>query len=381
MESSNFPKSIKLPETLEVFRNLKNAKRFAIDIGISLTKIAYWSTISHRRALYDEGSNLAKDDSKMVYEISEGARLHFIKFETKYIENCLDFISQNLVGAPSTMFGKSIKATGGGIYKYSDLLQSKLGLTVDKENEISCLIKGCNFLLKNMADESFVFQRHENPEYKFQNADPDIFPYLLVNIGSGVSIMKVESEDKYERIGGTATGGATFWGLGTLLTKAKGFDELLELAEKGDHRKVDVLIRDLTGRDYLDLPDDLIAASFGKAALGQNGGDNGPKFSECDIARSLLFTISNDIGQIACLYALMHGLKKVYFGGYFLRGHPLSMHTVSFAINYWSRGAVQPLFLRHEGYLCAIGAFLKGAEECGNSNFKLNIVFIVSIDF
>jgi pantothenate kinase len=32
---------------------------------------------------------------------------------------------------------------------------------------------------------------------------------------------------------------------------------------------------------------------------------------EADVARSLLFTISNDIGQIACLYAMMHGLKKV----------------------------------------------------------------------
>jgi len=62
---------------------------------------------------------------------------------------------------------------------------------VDKEDEMSCLIKGCNFLLKNISDEAFVYQRHGNPEYKFQTADPNIFPYLLVNIGSGVSIMKV----------------------------------------------------------------------------------------------------------------------------------------------------------------------------------------------
>lgn len=33
--------------------------------------------------------------------------------------------------------------------------------------------------------------------------------------------------------------------------------------------------------------------------------------SEADVARSLLFTISNDIGQIACLYAMMHQLNKV----------------------------------------------------------------------
>ena len=32
---------------------------------------------------------------------------------------------------------------------------------------------------------------------------------------------------------------------------------------------------------------------------------------------------------------------------------------------YAFQGAIQPLFLRHEGYLGAIGAFLKGAEEEG----------------
>lgn len=35
------------------------------------------------------------------------------------------------------------------------------------------------------------------------------------------------------------------------------------------------------------------------------------RFLEADLARSLLLTISNDIGQIASLYAMMHGLKKV----------------------------------------------------------------------
>ena len=42
----------------------------------------------------------------------------------------------------------------------------------------------------------------------------DMYPYLLVTIGSGVSIIKVVGDEKFERIGGTATGGGTFWGLG-----------------------------------------------------------------------------------------------------------------------------------------------------------------------
>ena len=53
--------------------------------------------------------------------------------------------------------------------------------------------------------------------------------------------------------------------------------------------------------------------------------------------RSLLLCISNDIGQIAYLHARLHGLTKIYFGGYFIRGHPLTMHTIAFAINYWSK--------------------------------------------
>lgn len=57
---------------------------------------------------------------------------------------------------------------------------------------MTCLIEGCNFLLKNIQDEVFIYQRHGNPEYRFPTTEPCIFPYLLVNIGSGVSIMKVQ---------------------------------------------------------------------------------------------------------------------------------------------------------------------------------------------
>ena len=60
-------------------------------------------------------------------------------------------------------------------------------------------------------------------------------------------------------------------------------------------------------------------------------------FRDADIAKSLLIAISNDIGQIAYLNAQLHGLKRIYFGGYFIRGHPMTMHTITYAINYWSK--------------------------------------------
>ncbi|XP_011540010.2 4'-phosphopantetheine phosphatase isoform X2 [Homo sapiens] len=354
-------KSITLPPD-EIFRNLENAKRFAIDIGGSLTKLAYYSTVQHKVAKVRSFDHSGKDterEHEPPYEISVQeeitARLHFIKFENTYIEACLDFIKDHLVNTET----KVIQATGGGAYKFKDLIEEKLRLKVDKEDVMTCLIKGCNFVLKNIPHEAFVYQKDSDPEFRFQTNHPHIFPYLLVNIGSGVSIVKVETEDRFEWVGGSSIGGGTFWGLGALLTKTKKFDELLHLASRGQHSNVDMLVRDVYGGAHqtLGLSGNLIASSFGKSATADQ------EFSKEDMAKSLLHMISNDIGQLACLHARLHSLDRVYFGGFFIRGHPVTMRTITYSINFFSKGEVQALFLRHEGYLGAIGAFLKGAEQ------------------
>uniref|UniRef100_A0A8D2PF40 4'-phosphopantetheine phosphatase n=1 Tax=Zosterops lateralis melanops TaxID=1220523 RepID=A0A8D2PF40_ZOSLA len=322
--------------------------------------LAYYSTVQHKVARVRSFDHSGKDiDNEPLYEISVQeeitARLHFIKFENTYIETCLDFIKDHLVNTET----KVIKATGGGAYKFKDLIEKKLGLKVDKEDVMTCLIKGCNFVLRNIPHEVFAYQKDSDTEFRFQTNHPNIFPYLLVNIGSGVSIVKVESEDKFEWIGGSSIGGGTFWGLGALLTKTKKFDELLQLASKGQHTNVDMLVKDVYGGAYqtLGLSGNLIASSFGKSTTADK------EFSKEDMAKSLLHMISNDIGQLACLHAKLHNLDKIYFGGFFIRGHPVTMRTITYSINFFSKGEVQALFLRHEGYLGAIGAFLKGAEQ------------------
>lgn len=62
-----------------------------------------------------------------------------------------------------------------------------------------------------------------------------------------------------------------------------------------------------------------------------------PEFSQEDMAKSLLHMISNDIGQLACLYARLHRLDRVYFGGFFIRGHPVTMRTITYSINFFSK--------------------------------------------
>jgi type II pantothenate kinase len=70
--------------------------------------------------------------------------------------------------------------------------------------------------------------------------EEDIFPYLLVNIGSGVSIIRVDGpgEGQFSRVSGSSVGGGTFWGLCRLLTGLRDFDEMLQLSMQGNNANV-----------------------------------------------------------------------------------------------------------------------------------------------
>ena len=43
------------------------------------------------------------------------------------------------------------QATGGGAFKFNKLFQDRLGLTLQKEDEMGCVVAGANFLLQARA--------------------------------------------------------------------------------------------------------------------------------------------------------------------------------------------------------------------------------------
>lgn len=68
--------------------------------------------------------------------------------------------------------------------------------------------------------------------------------------------------------------------------------------------------------------------------------------------------------QVAYLNAKLFNTRRIYFVGNFLRHNHLSGQQLSFAIDYWSSGEMEALFLEHEGYCGALGSFLmSGTEE------------------
>ncbi|KAH9301546.1 hypothetical protein KI387_013129, partial [Taxus chinensis] len=253
---------------------------FAIDIGGSLIKIVYFSR--HADAEVEDTTKAESRDkrSPMIatrrrYPIL-GGRLHFVRFETSKLNDCLSFIQSKNLHCGQNFHERAIsesrdgdpiiKATGGGAYKFADIFKDRLGVTLGKEDEMDCLVAGANFLLKIGLSASTIAS----------------------------SFGKVVSENK----------------------------------DLADYRRE-------------------------------------------DIALSLLRMISYNIGQIAYLNALRYGLKRIFFGGFFIRGHAYTMDTISFAVHFWSKGSAQAMFLRHEGFLGALGAFMS-YDKHGLSDWTAN---------
>lgn len=180
-----------------------------------------------------------------------------------------------------------------------------------------------------------------------------------MSIGSGVSVLHVKGPGDFERVSGSSIGGGTYWGLCRLLTKCRSYDEALDLCVDGSNYSVDMSVGDIYGGAYdkFNLPATAVASSFGKMISVPR-----ESVSDADLARSLLVMITQNIGQIAFLNSCLYNTKRIFFVGNFLRHNKISSRTLAYAINFWSKGAMEARFCKHEGYLGALGAFLRNAE-------------------
>lgn len=358
------------PDAHEVTKNITLPKHnsevihISVDIGGTLTKLVYFTK------------------SKDTSHGGNGGKLHFKDFQTeRFSTEVLKFMirlikkSTNNKSRPPITY---ILATGGGAHKFYQLMKDtfrkrKLPMKIVAEDEMECLIRGLDWLITKIPNEIFVYDLKENTTLFIPTRqNENIYPYLLVNIGSGVSMIKVTGpgRDGFERIGGSSLGGGTLWGLLSLLTDAKDYNEMLEMAQRGNNENIDLLVGDIYGDNYnkIGLKSNHIASSFAKVFkklrfLSEKKLTPTEKllqFRPEDISRLLLYLVSNNIGQIAYLQALRFNLKRIYFGGSYISGHLQTIHTLSYAVNFWSKGDMKSYFLRHEGYLGSVGAFTMG---------------------
>eukprot|EP00301_Raphidiophrys_heterophryoidea_P020356 c5071_g1_i2.p1 GENE.c5071_g1_i2~~c5071_g1_i2.p1 ORF type:complete len:493 (+),score=119.90 c5071_g1_i2:140-1480(+) len=341
---------------------------FGLDIGGSLAKLVFFEpnnspttlqAISQFINASEHYGTTGKRLSRLSFAYKDGT-FHFIQFETRRMVNAIDLMVNNNLHSGMT----KLSATGGGAFKFAAMMKEKTNILFEAHGELESMVRGLVFLINHSPSELYLFTGTEN----LSNRDKmtivpatirceDMYPFIVVNIGSGVSILQVMSPGTFERVSGTALGGGTYLGLCRLLLKCSTFEQALGLAEEGHSSKIDLLVSDIYGGkcEEIGLPPQATAACFGKMV---NADMRREDTTDADLARALLTMLSNNIGQIAYLVARERKAKHIIFAGSFLRHNDIAQRTLAYATAFWSQGAISALFLNHEGFCGAVGALL-----------------------
>ena len=382
-----------------------------LDIGGSLCKIAVFVP-THALSIQDSVLRVA---SSLMAEPASSSDIWFAHEETLEVPGGeIYFLSLpsakltcNRSATPSMtrsvrLFRHpvSLSATGGGAHKFErDLLAATSALNVNHLGEIQALFEGLEFLLRyGDADEVFVLKNvrfagmigKERERIVTEPLTPRLCirkdetstssssseGFLVVNIGSGVSFVDFDGKGSHVRVGGSSLGGATFFGLVTMLCGVSNFEEALNLAANGDSTAVDLLVGDIyseTGETNKRLEDlglraSTLAASFGKLATSAQAR---AKVRREDLALACLIMIALNLAAMAYLHASTKDRRVILFVGSFLgsgmnRRNTLACRTLTYGVEFWGQIKSKPMkaaFLKHEGYLGALGALQRSEGD------------------
>lgn len=346
------------------------AKRIAMDIGGTLLKLAYVSKAPHCTALYNiywlynamydsircmedlykvdvlrrcnMGSALRNAVPKMI-RLENNNVLLLSQFPVESLDCVIDFlIANNLVGKDTVIY-----ATGGGSYKYDTKIQERLPqCKYQRQEEGQCFVDGTKHM--HQVSNSVIKYNVERLFTQIVTLERT-YPYFIVNIGSGISIVKVISEDSFERVTGTSIGGGTVYGLANSIMDLDSFDDLMAQCDIGTNC--------VDSFEHGHLSDNPHPWGL-KASFGAYQGDARHE----DSARSIADMVSYNIGQIAYLVAKLHGVKRLFFTGFYTSNYRVTMDATAAAIDFMAKSnkeepmeVLVPLFGSYAGVL---GCFL-----------------------
>lgn len=280
-----------------------------------------------------------------------------------------------------------------------------------KHDEMQSLVDGMTFVLNFAKNPAYTYREGEgkkaiesygkfgitnSQDKETESSDADVFNIsgindasfsdstslytssqkskLLVSIGSGVSMIKVDPSGEFKRVSGTAIGGGTLVGLVNMMTGIRDFNKIIEMGQSGDHSGVDYLVKDIYGDKsrFKELQMDWLASSFARVGNDSETEPSalGDKYKKEDIIASVMFMISYNVAQIATLVSQMHDIDDIIFVGNYVKANDIGKEKISFGVDLNSGYTKRPLFLTFDGYLGAIGAFLQefnNQKQCDDS--------------
>jgi pantothenate kinase len=296
----------------------------ALDMGGSVLKVVY---------------KTKGDLDDAISKCNKYGRLHVVSFERSELERGLDYVRQHAYLPSDGDQLPTMYATGAGCHEFVKHICQKLNVRIEIRAEFDCFVKSFVYMaarlprtqllepfLDDAVDEPLAYvTRHVTTLVECQakeatrgiykltetlnqqlrmstgrpaaletalvgsmsvdvpltDEEPDLFPCVLVTCGSGTAVMKIEKDGTFRIVDVSSRGGRSFFGIGKLLSGCKTFDELIDLASKGNSRNIDVYSdelfnsRDAAEDDSSSVYDMLnksipsLMYSFGKATVDE----------------------------------------------------------------------------------------------------------------
>ncbi|KFM77716.1 Pantothenate kinase 1, partial [Stegodyphus mimosarum] len=96
----------------------------------------------------------------------------------------------------------TVCATGGGAFKFEADFRHEMNMELHKFDELDSLIRGIHYIKAYNEHECYYWvDPTDDTKCRKEHFDlNNLYPFLVVNIGSGVSMLAVHSPDNFKRV-------------------------------------------------------------------------------------------------------------------------------------------------------------------------------------
>ncbi|ORM41388.1 Pantothenate kinase 2 [Babesia sp. Xinjiang] len=348
-----------------------SVKHLSLDIGGTLVKTAYLSSSKNCGALYNlylahhaicdilqclerngevdllsrcKVARYIRKLSPAMIRLDGCSIIKFLRFPVEPLSVGLKMLRDEQI----VTCGDIISATGGGAHKYANVFEERLSqCEFSRFDEMPCVVEGTETM--HGITRCFIRYNLKHGYTELATVEKS-YPYLIVNIGSGISFLKVTSPGVFQRVTGTSVGGGTMSGLISMFLGSHSGDELTMLYDAGTNC-MDSFLPEWSRTAPISYG---IKASFGACDR---------KFRREDAIRSTSDMISYSIGQVAFLVARLHQVKRIIFTGSYTADYRMTVDVIASSIAYmassYAEEPVDTLVPVFGGYVGVLGCLVQ----------------------
>ncbi|CUV07484.1 unnamed protein product [Cryptosporidium hominis] len=342
-----------------VLNQVPNDSHYGLDIGGTLIKLVYTLSLENDELFEYELENMRKN----FYDIEA------LRSNRKYVIFCLIApVNKEIELQIGDIFGflkerglykpNSVPMTGGGSVKFKTILESKYKIKVVRFDEMKSIVNGCFELFGNLSTGNLQ-QPHFYSILKGEtflvrmDSHTRIFPSLVISVGSGVSIIRVENQNQFERVSGTRFGGGTVFGISKLLG-VENYGDLLKLYSSYE-RKNGQNLGESTHLSGCFFKEFVKESSITSSSLPQYLGEAEQKEK---FVHNIVNMMYSDLSYLICLISSNYKYENIVFcGNYVSNHHKIIIKSIK-KYSYMLNDKVNVFFHYLDGFFGAIGAYL-----------------------